>query len=91
MIVELQEGFKIVLFVLLLVAQIYCLGKLFSYIDAELFSKYRLLGPFALAIPGVLKPGGIQVLLALVLATSCVFAFGLYLFQFDGFPSSANH
>ncbi|MDB4542713.1 hypothetical protein N9241_00570 [bacterium] len=63
--------------------QVYCLANLFSYIDSDLFSKYRLLGPFALLIPGVLKPGGRFFLLVFLLATTSLLLAGMLFFEFD--------
>ena len=70
-------------FLTLFCFQVYCLANLFSCIDSDLFHKYRLLGPFALLIPGVLKPGGMLFLLFFFLATTLLFLVGMLFFEFD--------
>ena len=61
----------------------YCLAKLFSYTDEDYLGKYRLLGPFALIVPGVLKPGGAKYLMGFLVVTAALFLFALYAFEFD--------
>ena len=84
---DIRELIEIIIFALLIIAQVYFLGKLLSNIDAELFFKYRFFGPFALLFPGVLKRGGVRILLFFLGSAALVFAFGLYLFEFDEIPS----
>jgi hypothetical protein len=76
---------------LLIIAQVYYLGKLLSNIDAELFFKYRFFGPFALLFRGVLKRGGARFLIFFLCSAALVFAFGLYLFEFYELPSPTFH
>ena len=73
---------EVLLLVFLFVCQVYFLGKLFSYSDPELLGRYRLLGPFAFAIPGVLKSGGAKYLLASLVTMAALFVFALFLFEF---------
>ena len=69
-------------FLILFGFQVYSLAKLFSHIDAESFNKYRLLGPFALLISGVLKRGGMLFLMSFILASATLFLLGLFFFEF---------
>ena len=46
-----------------------------------MYCKYRFLGPFALLIPGVLKPGGSKYVLATACGAAVLFATGLYVFE----------
>ena len=68
-------------FLVLFGFQVYSLAKLFSLIDDEAFNRYRLLGPFALLMSGVLKPGGIRFLVSFLLATATLFLLGLLFFE----------
>ena len=68
-------------FLVLFGFQVYSLAKLFSLIDDEAFNRYRLLGPFALLMSGVLKPGGIRFLVSFLLATATLFLLGLLSFE----------
>jgi hypothetical protein len=68
-------------FLVLFGFQFYSLAKLFSLIDDEAFNKYRFLGPFALLITGVLKPGGMRFLTSFLLATAAQFLLGLFFFE----------
>ena len=72
--------FEVLLLIFLFLCQVYFLGKLFSYSDPELLSRYRFLGPFAFAIPGVLKPGGTKFILASLITFAALFAFSLLFF-----------
>ena len=72
---------EVLLLIFLFSCQVYFLGKLFSYSDPELLSRYRFLGPFAFAVPGVLKPGGTKFLLATLFTFAALFAFSLYFFE----------
>ena len=69
-------------FLILFGFQVYSLAKLFSFIDAELFNRYRLLGPFALLISGVLKPGGTFFLMSFLLSTATLFLLSIFFFEF---------
>jgi hypothetical protein len=71
-------------FLVLFGFQVYSLAKLFSLIDDEAFNRYRLLGPFALLISGVLKPGGMRFLVSFLLVTATLFLLGLFFFEFGG-------
>ena len=55
--------------------------KMSSYIDRVVYWKYRLLGPFALLVPGVLKPGGSRYVLATAVGAIALFGLGLYVFE----------
>ena len=77
----------VVLFASLLVLTFYLMMKMFMYIDPEQFRRYRLLGLFALLFPGVVKPGGGRVFLAMVISALCLFVAGFCLFGFDEFLS----
>jgi hypothetical protein len=83
MVSEVSSAVEVSLLVFLFIFQVYFLGKLFSCADAELLRKYRLLGPFALAVPGVLEPGGAKFLLAFLAVSAALFLFILYIFQFS--------
>ena len=71
----------IILLLVLFVAEVYLIMKMSSYVDPINYSKYRLLGPFALLIPGVLKPGGSKYVLATACGAAVLFATGLYVFE----------
>ena len=71
----------IILLLVLFVAEVYLIMKMSSYVDPLNYSKYRLLGPFALLIPGVLKPGGSKYVLATACGAAVLFATGLYVFE----------
>ena len=71
----------VLFFLVLFGFQVYSLAKLFSLIDDEAFNRYRLLGPFALLMSGVLKPGGIRFLVSFLLATATLFLLGLLFFE----------
>ena len=73
----------IFVFLTLFSLQVYCLARIFSCIDSDLFGRYRLLGPFALFIPGVLKPGGKFFLLVFFSATTLLLLSGMLFFEFD--------
>jgi len=73
----------ILLFLILFGFQVYCLANLFSRIDSDLFSKYRLFGPFALLLPGVLNHGGKVFLFAFALATTLLLLAGIVFFELD--------
>ena len=69
------------LFLIMLLAEFYLVMKFCSFIESDLYWKYRLLGPFALFIPGVLKPGGSKYVLAAACGAIILFATGLYVFE----------
>jgi hypothetical protein len=71
----------IILLLVLFVAEVYLIMKMSSYVDPINYAKYRLLGPFALLIPGVLKPGGSKYVLATACGAAVLFATGLYVFE----------
>ena len=71
----------IILLLVLFVAEVYLIMKMSSYVDPINYSKYRLLGPFALLIPGVLKPGGSKYVMATACGAAVLFATGLYVFE----------
>ena len=71
----------IILLLVLFVAEVYLIMKMSSYVDPLNYSKYRLLGPFALLIPGVLKPGGSKYVQATACGAAVLFATGLYVFE----------
>ena len=71
-----------VIFVLIICATVYCMMRVFTFIDPERFQKNRLLGLFALLIPGVLKEGGATAFLTMIAVAIATFLFGLYLFEF---------
>ena len=83
MVSEVPYAVEVSLLIFLFIFQVYFLGKLFSSADAELLRKYRLLGPFALAVPGVLKPGGAKFLLAFLAVSAVLLLFIFYIFQFS--------
>ena len=85
---DISYSVEVSLLISLFVTQVYFLAKLFSYTDDECLGKYRLLGPFAYIVPGVLKSGGIKFLLGFLVATAALFLFALYVFEFEklGFP-----
>ena len=85
---EFEDVFQILLFFILFVFQLYLLVKLFSYIDSAIFSRYKFLGPFALLIAGVLRPGGARVFSAFLMVTAALLGLGLYLFEFEGLVST---
>jgi hypothetical protein len=70
------------LLVILFVSQVYFFFKMLAKTDADLMHRYRFFGPFAFAIPGVLKPGGIKFLLAFLGVSAVLFSFAMYLFDF---------
>jgi hypothetical protein len=80
--IAMPDSAFILSFLILFGFQVYSLAKLFSMIDDEAFNRYRLLGPFALLMSGVLKPGGIRFLVSFLLATATLFLLGLYFFEF---------
>ena len=65
----------------LLLIEMYLIVKLHSYVDMGVYLKYRLLGPFALLVPGVLKPGGSRYVLATAVGATALFGLGLYVFE----------
>ena len=77
---DITHTFEVSLLIFLFFCQVYFLGKLFSYADPELLGRYRFLGPFAFAIPGVLKSGGTKFLLASLVTLAALFAFALLFF-----------
>ena len=81
---EFAEVLQLLLFFMLLILQFYLLAKLFSSIDSAIFSSYKFLGPFALFIPGVLRPEGSRFFGAFIIITTLLFVLGVYLFEFEG-------
>ena len=71
----------LLLLILLFFLELYLFMKMSSYIDPEVYWKYRLLGPFALLVPGVLKPGGSRYVLATAVGATALFGLGLYVFE----------
>ena len=69
------------LLILLFFLELYLFMKMSSYIDPEIHWKYRLLGPFSLLVPGVLKPGGSKYLLATAIGAIALFGVGVYVFE----------
>ena len=65
----------------LLLIEMYLIVKLHSYVDMGVYWKYRLLGPFSLLVPGVLKPGGSRYVLATAVGATALFGLGLYVFE----------
>ena len=84
----LSEKSLATIFVLLLIAAMYFLGKLYSYIDDERFNSYRFLGPLAFMIPGTLKPKGWIYLCSFFCATAALFVLSIYMFEFGELLSS---
>jgi hypothetical protein len=77
------ETIETTLFVLLIISQFFIFFKIFSYVNAAFFYKYRFLGPFALIIPGVLMPRGIAYLCTFVFISAVLLAIGVHMFHFD--------
>jgi len=82
MVSEVPYAVEVSLLIFLFISQVYFLGKLFSCADAELLGKYRMLGPFALIIPGVLRSGGAKFLLAFLAVSAALLLFIFYIFEF---------
>ena len=76
-----SETALISLYGCLLLVEMYLIVKLHSYVDMDVYWKYRLLGPFALLVPGVLKPGGGRYVLATAVGAIVLFSLGLYVFE----------
>jgi hypothetical protein len=85
---DLSQSVEVSLLICFFITLVYFLAKLFSYTDEKYLRKYRLLGPFALIVPGVLKPGGFKFLLGFLIIAAALFLFVLSIFEFDrlGFP-----
>jgi len=71
----------IFVFLIMLLLESYLVMKFCSFIEPKMYWKYRFLGPFALLIPGVLKPGGSKYVLATACGAAVLFATGLYVFE----------
>ena len=76
-----SETAMISLYGSLLLMEMYLIVKLHSFIDMGVYLKYRLLGPFSLLVPGVLKPGGSKYLLATAIGAIALFGVGVYVFE----------
>ena len=83
MIGEFPETIETTLFIFLIVSQFFIFYKIFSHADAASLLKYRFLGPFALIIPGVLKPRGVAYLCVFVIIAAVLFVIGVHMFHFD--------
>lgn len=75
-----QELAENILFAVLVVALFVLMGLLFRKIEVSAFSRYKLLGPFALLIPGVLKPGGPLIILLLAIGSIATTLLGNHMF-----------
>jgi hypothetical protein len=78
-----SEKVLVSIFLLLLVAGVYFLGKLYSCANYKLMDKYRFLGPFAFLIPRALGRDGWVYLCAFLGVMATLFALGVHMFSFD--------
>jgi hypothetical protein len=75
------QAVQIGLFLATLFTQLYLLAQVFSAINQEKFKRLRLLGPFALLVPGVLSSRGRWLLAGFTLATAFMVWLSLDLFE----------
>lgn len=85
----LSEKMLVSIFVLLLVAGIYFMAKLFSCANEEILKKYRFLGPWALMIPGALSRRGWLYFCAFSCVIAALFFLSIHMFAFDELLYSA--
>jgi len=85
----LSEKMLVFIFVLLLIAGVYFMVKMFSYANNETMRKYRILGPWALMIPGALSRRGWFYFCAFLWVMATLFFLGMYMFAFDELLYSA--
>jgi hypothetical protein len=78
-----SEKTLVSIFVILFVAGVYFMGKLFSCANEQVMTKYRFLGPWALMIPGALNRRGWVYLLAFLGVMAALFFLSMHMFDFD--------
>ena len=79
----LPEKMLVFIFVLLLVAGVYFMAKLFSCVNEEISKKYRFLGPWVLMIPGALSRRGWFYFCVFSCVIAALFFLSMYMFAFD--------